>query len=214
EANIKEPVSVAYNKDKIIFLGYINKDGVRFSAADYQEGKGGLSNDDDDKSLELIDVFKYDFRSQRIQSDSSVLTRLDSPFGDNLFLILRDDLKLRQLFNDILEPYNIRLLIDRTSNSIKLIKSLDADSIFQIPYSLLADTLQRLLFYQIAIRTNENSVLLFEEPEAHMFPPYVRKFTADVIFDKTNQFFIATHSPYVLDSFMEDAMDDLAIFLV
>jgi hypothetical protein len=35
-----------------------------------------------------------------------------------------------------------------------------------------------------------------------------------VIFDKTNQFFIATHSSYVLDAFMEDAPDDLAIFLV
>ncbi len=47
-----------------------------------------------------------------------------------------------------------------------------------------------------------------------MFPPYMRKFTTDVVFDKTNQFFIATHSPYILKVSMADAQDDLAIYLV
>src|SRR5204863_2727455 len=56
--------------------------------------------------------------------------------------------------------------------------------------------------------------LLFEEPEAHMFPPYIKKFTTDVIFDKTNQFFIASHSPYVLGEFIEEAKKDLVIYVV
>ena len=47
-----------------------------------------------------------------------------------------------------------------------------------------------------------------------MFPPYMRKFTTDVIFSKSNQFFIATHSPYVLESFMMDAEEDLSVYLV
>ena len=79
---------------------------------------------------------------------------------------------------------------------------------------MIADTLQRVIFYKAAILSNKESVLLFEEPEAHMFPPYMRRFTTDVIFDKTNQFFIATHSPYILDALMEDAPDDVAIHLV
>ena len=47
-----------------------------------------------------------------------------------------------------------------------------------------------------------------------MFPPYIRKFTSDMIFDKTNQFFITTHSPYVLDELIIEAGDELAVFLV
>src|SRR5438552_7336635 len=62
--------------------------------------------------------------------------------------------------------------------------------------------------------SNENSVLLFEEPEAHMFPPYISKFTSDVIYFKTNQYFISTHSPFVINDFIEDARDELAIYLV
>ena len=97
-----------------------------------------------------------------------------------------------------------------------MIKSIDSDSIFQLSYKLLADTLQRLFFYKTAVVTNQNSVLLFEEPEAHMFPPYIAKFTTDIINDESrNQFFIATHSPFVLNDFMEDMdKNDLSIYVV
>jgi predicted ATP-dependent endonuclease of OLD family len=80
----------------------------------------------------------------------------------------------------------------------------------------MADTLQRLIFYKAAIFSNENTVLLFEEPEAHMFPPYIRKFNWDIVNDKGrgNQFFISTHSPFVLDALLEDAIDELSVYLV
>ena len=88
--------------------------------------------------------------------------------------------------------------------------------IFSIPYELVADTLQRLIFYKAAIMSNKNCVLLFEEPEAHMFPPYISKFTSDVTYDENdNQFFIATHSPFVINDFMENLKkEDYAIFAV
>ena len=72
------------------------------------------------------------------------------------------------------------------------------------------------VFHKAAISANQNTVLLFEEPEAHMFPPYIAKFTADVMFDKNdNQYFIATHSPFVLNDFMEDMdKDELSIYIV
>ena len=58
--------------------------------------------------------------------------------------------------------------------------------------------------------------MLFEEPEAHMFPPYISKFTADVMYDKNdNQFFINTHSPFVINDLMENLKnDDLSIYVV
>ena len=69
--------------------------------------------------------------------------------------------------------------------------------------------------HKTAIASNENCVLLFEEPESNMYPPYISKFTSDIINDENNnQFFIATHSPFVLNDLMENAKDDLAIYLV
>lgn len=48
-----------------------------------------------------------------------------------------------------------------------------------------------------------------------MYPPYISKFTSDIIYDENdNQYFIATHPPYVLNDFMEDAKDELSIYLV
>ena len=87
-----------------------------------------------------------------------------------------------------------------------------------MPCAFLIDSIncliKRLIFYKTAILSNQNSILLIEEPEAHMFPPFIRKFTSDIISDKTNQYFIATHSPYVLATLIEDATEDLAVFLV
>ncbi|TAL52575.1 MAG: ATPase, partial [Methylovulum sp.] len=45
------------------------------------------------------------------------------------------------------------------------------------------------------------------------FPPYIRQITQDIIDSETNQFFIATHSPYVLNDFLEYERNDVAIFI-
>ena len=59
------------------------------------------------------------------------------------------------------------------------------------------------------------SILLFEEPEAHLFPPYIKKITTDIIFDeKNNQYFINTHSPYVLNNFLEEEKENISVYIV
>jgi AAA15 family ATPase/GTPase len=85
--------------------------------------------------------------------------------------------------------------------------------IFSLPHKSIADTLQRVIFFKTAIVSNKDSIILFEEPEAHCFPPYIAHFTQDVINSTSNQFFIATHSPYVLDDFLKYQRDDVAIFM-
>jgi len=57
----------------------------------------------------------------------------------------------------------------------------------------------------LAIKSNKDSVLLFEEPEAHAFPRHIKTLAETIAMDKTNQFFIATHNPYLLRSIMEKA---------
>lgn len=158
------------------------------------------------------EIKKYEFKkdSQKVTTQYSVL---DMPFGGNVFNILQTNETLYEDVAPLFKKYDLELLYDSALQAFKILKRTNK-GIFTVPYELLADTLQRLIFYNAAILSNKETILLFEEPEAHMFPPYIKRFTTDVIYDKTNQFFIATHSPYVLDAFLEDTPDDLSIYLV
>ena len=112
--------------------------------------------------------------------------------------------------------YGQKLVLDRNDNSLRMLKSVDTDDsfVFLLPYSSVADSLQRLIFYKAAVASNENAILLFEEPEAHTFPPYISKLTYDIIQSTTNQFFITTHSPVIVNDFLENAQADLSVFIV
>lgn len=86
--------------------------------------------------------------------------------------------------------------------------------VYQYDYSLTADTLQRIIFHYAAIESNTNSVLLFEEPESHSYPGYIRDLAFKIAYSETNQFFIATHSPYLLGTLMENlSFEDCGIFI-
>lgn len=161
----------------------------------------------------LANIKKYTFQKD-ITYSSSRYDSLSVPNGENIFDIIYTHPDIREQVAGLFEIYNLKLLYNSTEKKFSILKSLSKDVIFSIPYRLVADTLQHLIFYKVAIAGNNDSILLFEEPEAHIFPPYIRKFTSDVIFDKSNQFFLATQSPYVLDAFLEDAADDVSIYLV
>jgi len=148
-----------------------------------------------------------------VNSDTLRTSYLFPPFGTNLLYVLELQKELREVFASWFKQYGLRLVLDKASNSLKVMKDNGAD-VFIVPYSLIADTLQRIIFYKTAIVSNKNSVLIFEEPEAHAYPPYIAEFTQEVINSETNQFFMATHSPIVVNDFLENAIDDLAIFMV
>lgn len=57
------------------------------------------------------------------------------------------------------------------------------DIIFAFPYSLASETLQRLVFYLAAIHSNRESILTFEEPEAHAFPYYTKYLAERIALD-------------------------------
>lgn len=166
------------------------------------------------KSSHNLDEFvvkKYEFRKNP-QPLQHTFSSLEYPFGNNLFGIINSNSDIKKDISLILKEYELELLYDSRSQTFIIIKRTNA-GIFTVPYDLLADTIQRLIFYKAAIFSNKNCVLLFEEPESHMFPPYIRKLTTDIIFDQTNQYFIATHSPYVLDALLEDAPHDISVYL-
>jgi hypothetical protein len=121
---------------------------------------------------------------------------------------------LKEEIINLFREYNLNLVFDKSSQELKITKPPKNGEIFLIPYNSIADTLQRVIFYKTAIASNRNSVLVFEEPEAHAFPPYIVHITQEIIDAKSNQFILSTHSPYVLDYFLENAIDETSIFMV
>ena len=165
----------------------------------------------------ILKVKKYHFPSTYNYNDYKTNgLSLFFPFGENLADIVQANKKLRKEVSELFKFYDLKLSIEQANNSIKALKQLDDETIFLIPFYQMADTLQRLIFHKAAIMSNVDSVLLFEEPEAHMFPPYISQLTSDIIFEKGNgnQYFISTHSPFVMNDFLESAREDLSVYLV
>jgi AAA15 family ATPase/GTPase len=138
---------------------------------------------------------------------------LTPPNGANLFDVIQH-YKLENNLSALFVEYGLKLLFDKTNNTLRIMKTLkEGNAMVSFPYSSIADTLQRIIFFKTAIASNKDSILLFEEPEAHCFPPYITHIAKEIISSESNQFFIATHSPYILDAFLENARVDLAIFM-
>ena len=235
--NIQEPAIVAFNKEYSLLVKYEDENSLVLSMNKENEKKtydyhflnlevgieslsAGQKNGIDDFSgrfsdLQNLTVKPYKFSEPKIFNETFSALELKIPFGSNLFELIANWPDVQREFSELLKPYDLGLVIDVSTNDVKISPPIKDSIIQTIPISLMADTLVRLVFFKTAILTNKDSILVFEEPESHMFPPYIAKLTTDIIFDENNnQYFIATHSPYVLNEFIEEAQDDLAIYLV
>lgn len=135
------------------------------------------------------------------------------PHGTNLFNILKAN---KDLWNDVAQffiPYGLHIILDVKNKSFEIAKVID-NLYYKLPYSLIADTLQRIIFYLAAIRSNENATLIFEEPENHSYPQYVNMLAHEMIDSETNQFFLTTHNPYLLTTLMtKGGFEDVAVYI-
>lgn len=133
------------------------------------------------------------------------------PYGYNLLNVIERDEKLKSEISDMFKEYGLSLVFDKSSQSLKIMQP-EKKGIFLIPYNSMADTLQRVIFFKTAIASNHDAVLLFEEPEAHSFPPYITHITQEMIYRKENQYFIATHSPFILNDLLENSREEISVF--
>jgi AAA15 family ATPase/GTPase len=161
----------------------------------------------------------YKFKSNVNKRDSDVYSNsfLSPIFGSNLGEVISSNPELRKYVNQLFSENNLKLLIDKSSYELKIFKEYQDGTVFTLPYNMIADTLQRLIFYKAAIMSNKNTVLLFEEPEAHCFEPYILEFTNAIKYDKNdNQYFIVTHSDYIIQEFLreEESKQKTNIYLV
>lgn len=155
----------------------------------------------------------YRFPDNQVFVESNHEIPLQYPFGENLLTILQTNKDFRQEVSGIFEQYGLEILLDAHANRLDVVKRREG-ILFKTPYSLVADTLRRYLFHLAAIESNRDSVLLFEEPEAHNFPPYITRLAHRILESETNQFFLTTHSPFLLNTLVEEGIKDIAVFVV
>ena len=209
-------IEIQTDSDKFIF--HSNRSSVVSRLNGFLNGKSvveltGLKIKQTGSEMPNKDVRSYFFPTP-FQFENTGVKFLQPTNGSNLSSVLNSLETTKKEISEILALYGLKLSFDQASQQIKLLKDVSGDSIYLVPFNSIADTLQRIMFYKTAIASNENTILTFEEPEAHAYPPYISKITTDIIYSETNQFFITTHSPYVLNEFLENKKEDLAIYLV
>jgi AAA15 family ATPase/GTPase len=132
---------------------------------------------------------------------------LSVPYGGNLPNLLLSNGEYKKWVSEFLKSKGLTLTLKPTENEILASKLVD-DEIYSYPYFSLSETLQRIIFYTIAIKSNKDSILLFDEPETNTFPLYTKLLAERIALDKSNQFFITTHNPYLLLSLIEKSNKD------
>jgi len=138
---------------------------------------------------------------------------LTPPHGTNLFAVVSGAEVLRDMMRQFFEKYHLKLIARRQERTFELQKEVDG-WISTIPYALASDTLRRIIFYTVAIASNKDSILVFEEPESNAFPYYTKYLGERIASDETNQFFLATHNPYLLSAIVEKGRrEDVQVFI-
>ena len=158
-------------------------------------------------------IRKYHFK-QILKDESYPYSDILKIDGSNLAKMVRHNSKLKEFANNFFKKFSLKILFEQNSTKLDIMRTME-DSYYLIDFSMTPDTFQRILYYLAAIESNKNSVLLFEEPEAHSYPPYIQMLSERIIDDKDNQYFITTHSPFVVEKMLERAgsSDDVKIFV-
>jgi len=218
DENLDENLKIKVNDQELViafkdgrFAGKCRQTGSNdrecFSFDYDYDAKGSSSTSEEPLPIKLYRFApKKDFQ----QKDADFLR---PPSGDNLFSVLRSHKNLRDAASGIFEPFQLKLVFRLQENKIEIMKQQD-DAIITYPYSLTSDTLQRIIFYSTAIDSNKESILVFEEPESHSFPYYTKFLGEKIAFDASNQYFIATHNPYLLLAILEKAKrESIRVFI-
>lgn len=161
----------------------------------------------------LSPIRKYEFKSLPFIGNKFPYY-LIPPNGSNLFSIVNQNKSLRTEIGELLAEYGFRFVADQSESRFDIEKLTEGYYVNKYPYSSIADTFQRLIFYFAAIDSNKDAVLILEEPEVHSFPPYTKDLADRIVASTENQFFITTHSPYILQNLIEELDDnELNIFI-
>lgn len=163
------------------------------------------------KEYPIIRYYKYTGKVQPFKSETIYL---EPPDGANIGTVLLYNKGLRVHVQDILEDMEFKLLFKPDDSSISIYKEQNGFSI-AFPYSIMSDTVRRMMFYLAAVESNNKATLLFEEPESNTFPYYIGYLAERISKFSDNQFFITTHNPYFFIKIIEKTpREDLTVNVV
>ncbi len=155
------------------------------------------------RASEISAIKLYRYRALE-KFESAEPGALIPPHGTNLFSVVYASKALREWVIELFRPYGLAAVFKPHERAIELQKQQDG-VVISYPLSTASDTLRRMLFYNVAMESNKDAVLVFEEPEAHAFPYYTKHLGERIAADSSNQYFIATHNPYLLVAVLEKA---------
>ena len=162
--------------------------------------------------------FESSFRTytfKKLKSfENSFRPFLNPPFGENIPSLLVSNRHYKDLVSSIFKEKGFRLMLKPTEGDINMAKDIN-DELYSYPYTAISETLQRVVFYVLAIESNKNSIIVLDEPESNTFPMYTKQLAEMIALDgNENQYFIATHDPYLLNSLVSKTpVQDLAVFV-
>lgn len=143
----------------------------------------------------------YRFREMD-QFPGTEATSLMPPDGRNLFSLVYGSARFRKTMGEFFKTYGLKLMMAPQEKQFEIVKQ-EKEELFRYPYRLTSGTLQRVIFYTMAMASNKNATLVFDEPETEAFPYYIKQLGEHIAQDDSNQYFIATHNPYLLNSIAE-----------
>jgi hypothetical protein len=199
-----------FERDQFVFA---QKPRTQPGPTHFLRVKAGQPGDFSTAPLSAASVIKF-FRFTDVgRYDDQNPNGLRPPDGKNLFSVVFASKHLRKIMEDFFGKYGLKLLMRQNERIFELVKQ-TAGPLIAYPYALASDTLRRIIFYTIAMASNRDSVLVFEEPESNAFPYYTKYLGERIALDETNQFFIATHDPYLLSAIIEKGRkEDVQVFI-
>lgn len=221
--NINTPIEVNTNEKCVRFEYSLRDNGAPENKFDYILGTkdnmlnptsighdGKIKNHGNNETTN-VHFYEYKRLSHFIVN---YMPHLSVPFGENLPSLLLANSEYKKWVSEFLQSKGLKLTLKPTENEILASKIVD-DEIYSYSYFSLSETLQRIIFYNIAIKSNKDSVILLDEPESNTFPFYTKFIAERIALDKNNQFFITTHNPYLLLSLIEKSkQEDINIGIV
>ncbi|MGC9435299.1 MAG: AAA family ATPase [Methanomicrobiales archaeon] len=150
-----------------------------------------------------FDFIKYYHFKNIVTFPDQMADFLLPPTGRNLFSVIVNNKKIRDDVKDLFNEVPFEFVLDTAEHQINFQKKKD-NITYSFPYIIASDTLRHIAFYLVALESNQRSTLVFEEPEAHAFPYYVKWLGERIaLYSADNQFFIVTHNPYLISALME-----------
>ncbi len=220
--NLTEPISIHYS-------GFCPDDFIQFNedsrTFEWRTSNGSVTGFDknfqsteenqDGNFFYESPIHPYKFKDNvKFHDSGNYYNVLMPPYGNNLGGVIEYNPDLRNFIEELLHDSPVEFALDKSTKGISFYLKLSKGVVYTLPFQSLADTLRRILFYVAAIRTNNAYAITLEEPEAHSFPRYVSLLADEIIKKEDRQFFIATHSPYLLNNLIENApKSDLAVFV-